>query len=344
MTEVTPAEQVLRERLADGPVGFDVFMAIALYDPDVGFYATTGRAGGRRGDFITSPETGPLFGVLVGRYLDHVWHDLGEPGDFTLVDAGAGPATLARSVRAADPECLDSLRIVCVEVSAAQRALHPDGVESRADLPDEPITGVIFANELLDNLPFRIADFEQGEWLEDTVMVFDDRLCLTDRPLDDPTAQRLRTVFEAAEGSVVPVADRAREWVEAARSRIRRGRLVAIDYGGNTGELDILDSWLRTYRGHERGSDPFDAIGEQDITADVPFDQLPRPDQQTTQAEWLAGLGVHGLVEEGHRTWNDRAGIGDLEALKARSRINEAEALCDPAGLGGFTVLEWSVG
>ena len=61
-----------------------------------------GRAG-RRGDFITSPEVGPLFGAVVARALDAWWAEAGEPDVFTVVEAGAGPGTLARSVLAAAP-------------------------------------------------------------------------------------------------------------------------------------------------------------------------------------------------------------------------------------------------
>ena len=59
------------------------------------------------------------------------------------------------------------------------------------------------------------------------------------------------------------------------------------------------------------------------------------------QAEWLRAHGIDDLVTEGRRVWQERAGIGDLAAVKARSRINEAEALLDEDGLGAFRVLEW---
>ena len=57
-----------------------------------------GGSAGRRGDFITSPEVGPLFGVVIARYLDAEWERIGRPDPFTVVDVGAGPGTLARSV------------------------------------------------------------------------------------------------------------------------------------------------------------------------------------------------------------------------------------------------------
>ena len=77
---------------------------------------------------------------------------------------------------------------------------------------------------------------------------------------------------------------------------------------------------------------------------EVAVDQLPPGADTTTQAVFLRANGIEGLVAEGRRSWAERAGIGDLDALRARSRIAEAEALLDPDGLGGFTVMEWRVG
>ena len=79
---------------AGGAIRFDEFMRLALYG-EHGFYGGGGRAG-RRGDFITSPEVGPLFGAVVARFIDAEWARLGRPEPFTFVEAGAGPGTLAR--------------------------------------------------------------------------------------------------------------------------------------------------------------------------------------------------------------------------------------------------------
>ena len=62
---------------------------------------------------------------------------------------------------------------------------------------------------------------------------------------------------------------------------------------------------------------------------------------RSRQADWLAEHGIDELVDEGRRVWSDRAPVADLEALRARSRVSEAEALLDPTGLGAFRVLEW---
>ena len=120
--------------------------------------------------------------------------------------------------------------------------------------------------------------------------------------------------------------------------------MVALDYARSTAVLADRPwrEWLRTYRRHERGGSPLEDLGTQDITCDVAVDQLGvAPVWDRTQADWLRAHGLDALVEEGRRVWQERAAIGDLEAVRARSRITEAEALVDPAGLGAFRVLEW---
>jgi SAM-dependent MidA family methyltransferase len=300
------------------------FVEQALYDPDHGFYETGGRAGRRGGSFVTSPETGPLFGAVVARAVDGWWREAGEPADWVVVDAGAGPGTLARSLLVAGAECGPALRLVCVERSAAQRALHPDGVESRPDLPAE--ADVIIANELLDNLPFGLLERTPDGWVE--VAVTDDGTTTPD-----------------GGGRRIPVVDRAAGWVRDARRRLRPGGcLVCFDYADTTAELASRPwtDWVRAFAAHERIDRPFAAPGATDITVVVPHDQLTPPTTSTTQAAWLRRHGIDDLVEEGRARWAANAASPDVAALRMRSRVTEAEALLDPAGLGGFWVGEWA--
>lgn len=295
----------------------------ALYDPERGFYETGGRAGRRGSSFLTSPEVGPLFGVVIAAAIDTWWSDAGEPDEWIVVDAGAGPGTLARAVLAAGPQCGAALRLVCVERSRAQRALHPEGVESMDELPAH--ADVIVANELLDNLPFGMLERTADGWVEVHV--------------DEGGAT------EPDEGGArVPVASRAAAWVSGARRRLRPGgRLVCFDYADTTEALARRPwtEWVRAFADHDRVGDPFTDPGSRDITVVVPRDQLPAPTTAWSQAEWLRHHGIGSLVEEGRAHWTVHAAAPDLAALRMRSRITEADALLDPDGFGAFWVGEW---
>ena len=306
----------MREAIARaGALPFDAVVEIALYDADVGFYATEGRAG-RRADFLTSPEVGPLFGAVVAAALDAWWDRAGRPARCTVVEAGAGPGTLARSMLAAEPACAASLRYVLVERSATQRSLHQPlvdraggAVESRAAWPDR-VEGpcLVLANELLDNLPFGLAERTTDGWAEVRVDLGDDaRLVEVLAPIDATPLRALAP--DATVGARVPLQRAAGEWLRAALSLAGTapgGQVVVIDYASTTADLAGRppEEWVRTYRRHARGRPPLEDLGEQDVTCEVAVDQLALtapPTVDLSQAEWLGAHGIEALVQEGRR-------------------------------------------
>ncbi len=379
-----PTTTVADEIRRHGPLPVERVLDLALYATAGGFYETGGRAGGRHGDFLTSPEVGALFGAVVARALDSWWRAMGSPDPFVVVEAGAGPGTLCRTVLAAAPACAPALRYVLVERSASQRRLHAEKVrleepalafapvdpdtESPVGSPSGPIcvsttelprvagSAVVLANELLDNLPFGLAERGAGTWWEvrvdlapageaagDGVLV--ERLVPLD-PTRSATLDRLAPA--AAAGARVPLQEAARAWLrEALTVAGPEGRVAVVDYASTTAELAARPQheWVRTYRGHARGGPPLADLGTQDVTCEVAVDQLALvrpPASNDSQADWLRGHGIDDLVAAARSTWAERAHIGDLAALAARSRVAEADALCDPAGLGAFRVLEWT--
>lgn len=362
-------------------------MDAALYDPDGGFFAGAGGAGRSSGDFITSVEVGSLFGALIATAVDGWWDGLGRPDPFLVADAGAGRGQLARDVLRASPRCASALRYVLVERSAGLRAAQAENlrlepaelvlgpavppepdeepvavpgsgpiVTALAELPVGPASGVVVANELADNLPFRLVERRRGGWNEirvaearpSTVPVTFAELIL---PADESlTAQADRLVegHQIPVGARLPVPTALFDWLPSAAGMLRKGVVVILDYAAPVEDLAARGQagWLRTYRAQQRGGSPLDAPGTQDITADVPLEGLRRAAAgaglsvltEATQAEWLRSLGIDELVDEARAAWHGRTAT-DLAAIAARSRVHEAEALLDPAGLGAHRVM-----
>jgi SAM-dependent MidA family methyltransferase len=374
----TPVAELVAERARRfGPLPYDEVLDLVLYHPEHGFYGRGGGAG-RGADFLTSPEVGPLFGKLIADALDGWWVSLGEPEPFVVVEAGAGAGTLARDVLAARPSCAAALRYVLVERSEVLRArqvgrlpleparqvlgpvVHGSDPEegahavpgigplatALAEMPSGPFTGVVLANELLDNLPFRLLERRAG-WSEVRVGAQLGEVLVPTAP---ETARRAEALApEAPEGGRIPLQEGAGDWLRSAVNALERGVVVAIDYADTTPSMARRPwmDWIRTYRGHGRGAHPLERLGEQDVTCEVAVDQLDAVHAiagDRSQAEFLFDLGMASTVAEARRNWEERAHIGDLEALKHRGRLTEADALTDTDGLGAFRVLQWNVG
>ena len=94
------AARIRAEIERDGPITFARFMELALYDPDGGYYRAETARPGRAGDFLTAPETHPIFGEMLARAIEEAWEGLGRPEPFVLREYGAGTGTLALTVLA----------------------------------------------------------------------------------------------------------------------------------------------------------------------------------------------------------------------------------------------------
>lgn len=305
----------------------------------------------------------------MARAIDGWWVELGRPDPFVVVEAGAGRGVLARDVLASSPDCAPALRYLLVERSPLLRerqgallALEPSSmvfgpaaagqdddadarpepgvgplVAASAHLPAERFTGLVLANELLDNLPFGLLEKTDRGWAEVRVAASGDALVEVLVPCDEGPQ------VDVPPGARVPLQRVARQWVESALSRLHRGRVVAVDYADTTEAFGHRPwtEWVRTYRDHAPGAGALAHPGEQDITCEVAIDQLPPPTHASTQAAFLRANGLEELVAEARLAAADRAGGVTIASLAAASRVSEAAALSDPAGLGGFTVLEW---
>ena len=179
------ASRIAREiRDAGGWIGFDRFMAMALYEPGLGYYSSSGAVFGADGDFVTAPELTPLFGATLARQVD-VWLEMA--GTNEVLEFGAGSGVLAAQVLAAlERQGREAVRYRIVELSADLRALQQRTIAARVpalvgqvewleSLPAR-IDGVVIGNELLDAMPVRLFEHDPAQasaWHEVGVALVD---------------------------------------------------------------------------------------------------------------------------------------------------------------------------
>jgi SAM-dependent MidA family methyltransferase len=338
-------EQRIRREIAAGPIPFEVFMDLALYDPDGGFFTTGKLRSERGGDFLTSPEVSTLFGETLARFVDRERERIGQP--FEVVEVAAGSGSLIGPLKTA----ID-VEVSAVEASPAAREalgalLGPDRVGS--DLPDR-IRGVVIANELIDNLPMALAQRIEGGWRERWVGADGDGLAMVDalaRP--DVVEWLAKYAGDVPEGGWVEVQLAAGAWLRDALDRLEEGAILLFDYGDTAENLvpRRQDGTLRTYRAHHLGPHPLDEPGETDITADVNFTALVATAEEAgagvelhRQDDFLSELGLRDRLSDFRHAELEAARSGDeMERLRLRSLKTEAETLLHPRGLGDFRVL-----
>jgi SAM-dependent MidA family methyltransferase len=282
----------IRER---GPMTVAAFMDLALYHPELGYYARVPRRSGAAGDFVTSVDLGPLFGELLAEQLAEMATLLGAPtSPFILVEVGAGDGRLShatlRGLKKIAPAILAHTHLHLVERSAAARAAQhavlaawTEQAIGSAEMPDE-FEGVIVANELLDALPVHRVTMRDGALREVYVDLDDDCLVSREGPLSTPD---LEVYLSSAgvplpEGAQADVSPAAVNWIRDAAKRLHRGFMILIDYGHEAQQLygePTSTGTLTTYRRHqqagsEAGAPWLKRPGDQDITAQVNFTSI----------------------------------------------------------------------
>jgi SAM-dependent MidA family methyltransferase len=197
------------------------------------------------------------------------------------------------------------------------------------------------ANELLDNLPFRLFVFD-GSWME--AFVSQTSAGQFVEVLRTPEVVPSCLPLTAPLGSRAPVQDAAASWVRDCLAKISNGRLLLFDYcSTSTPDIALAPwrEWLRTYRDQGRGTHYLSDPGSQDITAQVMFDQLPAGFTSSTQADFLTKWGIDELVRESNAYWENMKHAPDVAAMKMRSRSTEVAVLSDLQGLGSFIAVDF---
>ncbi|MEV5170366.1 SAM-dependent methyltransferase [Streptomyces flaveolus] len=265
MTDGTTAEHSGRNSGNPGPRGWRAAAGAALYGPG-GFYR---RPEGPAGHFRTSVHASPLFARAVARLLCRVDAALGRPPVLDFVDMGAGRGELAGGVLAALPADV-AARVRAYAVEVADR---PAGLDERitwlSELPDT-VTGLLFANEWLDNVPVDVAEVDSAG-VPRLVLVAEDGSERLGEPVTGAPADWLARWWPlpAEEGLRAEIGlPRDRAWASAV-SRVARGLAVAVDYAHTVDARPPFGTLTGFREGRETTPVP---DGSCDITAHVALD------------------------------------------------------------------------
>jgi SAM-dependent MidA family methyltransferase len=313
-----PGQQALytliQRRIANagGWLGFDQFMALALYAPGMGYYANSLRKFGLTpesgSDFATAPEMSKHFGRSLA---NQVAEALQVTGTDEVWEFGAGSGALALQL-------LDNLgdriqRYTIVDLSGSLRARQQETLTAHAhkvqwvDALPEQLTGVVVGNEVLDAMPVQLLVRKGGVWHERGVVwhaqdgvagvspiQWEDRLTDLRPPVDVPGEHDYLTeIHPQAEAFVATLADRFKAG-EAATGK--GGAAFLIDYGFPESEYFHPQRSMGTlmcHQLHKADEDPLQDVGRKDITAHVNFTGVALAAQD-------AGLHVLGYTSQAH--------------------------------------------
>jgi SAM-dependent MidA family methyltransferase len=348
-------QKIEREIQERGPIPFSRYMELCLYDPELGYYSRHAAQFGRAGDFYTSSDVHAVFGRLLARQFEEMWRVLGSPEHITLRELGPGRALFAQDVldwsARKFPDFLRALCYVLDEQSPALRqrieATLSTHLESgRATLQpgnDRSTPQIVFANEFFDALPVEVIS-SQGSLRIDSQRGRLIEVWAPSSPEEVEFLDRYSVHPEAGERIEVPLQARTRM---SAAASVDRGFVVAIDYG-YTREEQLAGrhrGTLKAIRRHSVSSNPYEAPGEQDLTADVNFTALAAaaakqgtlPQKLITQSQFLLGIGESTQFADAFE---------ECRLPQERAKVAlQLKHLVSPAGMGeSFHVLVASKG
>lgn len=295
---------------AGGWLPFDRWMALALYEPGLGYYARDARQFGALpssgSDFVTAPELSPLFGAALARQLAQA---LEATGTDELLEFGAGSGALAAQL-------LDALRgrvrrYSIVDLSGALRARQGERLARFGervqwlDAWPARIEAVVVGNEVLDAMPVQLLHFDGTRWHERGVVAAGEGFAWADRP----TALRPPHEGPFLPGTVTEIHPQAEAFVRTLAARLVRGAAFFVDYGFPQAEYyhpQRHGGTLMCHRGHVADADPLADAGDKDITAHVDFSAVALAGQDaglhvlgyTSQAHFLLNCGIAALLQD----------------------------------------------
>ncbi|MGW8312891.1 MAG: class I SAM-dependent methyltransferase [Desulfuromonadales bacterium] len=311
----SPLNTLLQQQIQSvGGICFAEFMAQALYHPQYGYYMSPRARIGKAGDFFTSSSVSSLFGRLVARQLAQM-AELLPKEDFQIVEQGPGEGHLALDILDAlaeeAPGIYSRSNYTLIDVSLENRRRQAENLRAHAhkvawcDATDWSITsGCFLSNELVDAFPVHVVEKHAGE-LQEVFVVSQEGEFVEE--LRRPTDSRLAQYFTwlgtgPVEGNRAEVNLEAVAWMRDVGRRIAKGFVLTIDYGYPARELYAPHrraGTLLCYHRHQADDNPYQRVGEKDITTHVDFTALQKAGSEVglqtlwfgEQYRFLLGLG-----------------------------------------------------
>ena len=330
--ETVLAKKIRNRIKKEGPITFRDFMSLALYDPEYGFYSKGPGIGTRTGSFNTNAMF-PAFAYALARTIEQAERLVGET--LRIVEYGGGTGQLASNLKTFLSHPHD---YVIVDISSGFRVQQTQRGFLAIDSADrlDPTPTFAFGNEVLDAIPVHRVMGNGADELLEFYVTLDGKgefIEVTDTPSTPFLVERLRSEgIILGRGQMAEICLDLDGVIEKMATPISKGYLVFIDYGAEASTLYSYhhrNGTLRSFRSQQAVFNPFESIGDTDITADVDFTALER-------AAKKAGFQFMGCVEQG--TWLKNLGIQEyaMRCQDTESAEEEIFFLTSPARLGSI--------
>lgn len=259
-------------KASGGKIPYSLYMELALYAPGLGYYANGLPKFGPQGDFITAPELSPLFGKCVSHAIQDFSH---------ILEFGAGTGILAKTI-------LDNHKNIekyfILEISSElqdrQKTLlkdYGDKVSWLTELPAEPFTGVILANEVIDAFPATKFLWNDNKVHEYFVAEHQGELVWHIDESSDNNINIFVGSLNLPNHYTSEIHLNVKLWIKNISNILKSGLILILDYGFPRHEFyhpERSEGTIMCHHQHRAHSDPLYKPGEQDITAHVDFTAL----------------------------------------------------------------------
>lgn len=301
---------IIIERIKkEGPLSFRDFMEMALYYPELGYYNSSQNKIGTDGDFYTSANLTAAFGAMIGRQIEEMWRNL-EKKPFKIVEYGAGTGLLCHDILdylKNNISLYNSLTYSIIEKSSSMREIQKKHLHEKVSWYNSiqeitEINGCILSNELIDN--FSVHQVIMEDQLKEVFVDYKDGFIEILKPAKQELADYLAALnVQLPEGFRTEINLEAVSWIKDISKSLKKGYVITIDYGSLSAELYSNRrscGTLLCYYKHQKNDNPYQFIGQQDITTHTNFSAISHWGSQygmdccgsVDQAQFLLALGI----------------------------------------------------